>query len=518
MIIGKKIGDRLVGSFILIAIITGIVGLVGYDGMRRIKSKQKELVEVRMKTLTSIELLIECQTTIASSERALMVPRIFNDSSLRNKQFSRNSLCLCQKAKAVFDSLQHSEDELLAWAAYKKTWDNWMIERDKFIQLINKKAGLIDNGMSLNHPQILELDSLLFEALTQSRKGYNIAKPALTEVQNMVENKIQKSDHDTDLLMTRNSIFLFVCIFISMALAILIGILITRSITKPIKSSVKIAKEIADGSLDLLIKTDHEDETGELLKALNSTTAKIREIVTSIKTGSDQMVEVSKQVNSTSREMSKGAENQASESEKISSIIEEMVSYILGNSENAKKTEEISSNASKGMQKVQKATGETYQSIKEINQKISIIGDIAFKSNILALNAAVEAARAGEYGKGFSVVAGEVRKLSELSKSAADEITKISMRTLTLSEEAETLLTALIPEIEKTSKLVQEIVSTSVEQKTNAGNFTSAIVQINSTTIHYTALAEELASSSKNLTKQADTLKELVGYFKMGEE
>ncbi|MFO8021805.1 MAG: methyl-accepting chemotaxis protein, partial [Perlabentimonas sp.] len=208
---------------------------------------------------------------------------------------------------------------------------------------------------------------------------------------------------------------------------------------------------------------------------------------------------------------------QASSAEEVSSSMEQMAANIQQNTDNAQQTEKITINVSQGVEKVGNASKESLESIKNIAEKINIINDIAFQTNILALNAAVEAARAGEHGKGFAVVAAEVRKLAERSKLAADEIVTLATSSVTVTEEASELMANLVPEIEKTAKLVQEISAASIEQNSGSDQINSAIQQLNQVTQQNAAASEELATSSEELSSQAEQLKDLIGYFKVDE-
>jgi methyl-accepting chemotaxis protein len=163
----------------------------------------------------------------------------------------------------------------------------------------------------------------------------------------------------------------------------------------------------------------------------------------------------------------------------------------------------------------QKTTYEiSLKSIQAIASKITIITDIAFQTNILALNAAVEAARAGEHGRGFAVVASEVRKLAEHSKQAADDINVLSRTCVTSTENAKSLIDKLVPEIEKTIRLIAEIVAATNEQNAGTNQINNAIHQLNQITQQNAAVSEEMASDVEELAKESAVLKESISFFK----
>ena len=311
-----------------------------------------------------------------------------------------------------------------------------------------------------------------------------------------------------------NSLFWIIPLIYGVGVGVLL--IVNKILRKPLEKSILQVKKISEG--DLRFHIDHSDvknELGILNNSLLELSDNLKRIIGEIATNADNLVSASHQTSSSSEELSQGANEQASSIEEVSSTMEEISANIQQNTENSQETEKISGDANKGILEVAERARKAMEANKMIADKISIISDIAFQTNILALNAAVEAARAGEHGKGFAVVAAEVRKLAERSKVAAEEIVSLAKNTLELAEGAGQVMMETLPKIEKTTRLVQEISAASMEQNNGASQVNNAVQQLNGITQQNASSSEELATSAEELAGQAELLREAISFFKI---
>ncbi|MDN4166133.1 methyl-accepting chemotaxis protein [Cytophagales bacterium LB-30] len=508
----KSLGNLKVWQRVLITfaiIILAYMANIAYNfvGLTEIRENVSSIYNNR---LLSISSLLEAdrdgyQSKISITEAINIINQRgkneFNDVTVEFSEMNEN----LSQLKTRFDEFK--KVYLATGGMNHKAFDTFQTEFE------------IVSGLSVELEELIrarkvqEAKDLYFTSYSEHFESMRSAIDQLTELsQNQTkleyEASLAKADEITQLAI----------IFFSGMLLILIlaGILLTRAIVNQLGcepfEAAEIARNLANGNLSFSISKRKEKG---LYKDLKSMVERLSNVIENIMSISDNLSSASNQLSSSSQQISQGANEQAASAEEVASSMEEMSASIVQNTDNAQQTEKISVKAAHDISEGNQSVSTTVSSMKTIADKIKIIGEIARQTNILALNAAVEAARAGEHGRGFAVVAAEVRKLAERSHNAATEIDELSKKSVDVAEKSGKLLSEIVPDIQKTANLVQEITSSSEEQRESSNQVNSALQQLNQIIQRNAANAEEMASSSEELAAQADTMKEIISFFKI---
>lgn len=385
--------------------------------------------------------------------------------------------------------------------------------------------------------------------------------PNLEQVQNLFKQVIDTTNKnimtDDVMLAESNETLVGIIVFcvIALPIGILLALIIARGILGPLRRTVSMITAMEQGRIEQRLNLNRTDEIGQMgdamdrfsdslqtevvasmaalacgdlttrvqprsdRDALRNSLKKVIEdlavMVRNITNASENVSSGSQAMSASSEELSQGASEQAAAAEEASSSIEQMTANIRQNADNASETEKIATKSANDAMQGGDAVNRTVSAMKEIANKIMIIEEIARQTNLLALNAAIEAARAGEHGKGFAVVAAEVRKLAERSQKAAGEINALSTSSVDVAESAGQVLNALVPNIQKTAELVQEISASSREQDAGAEQIAKSIQQLDAVIQQNASASEEMASTAEELSSQSEQLAEMIAFFKV---
>jgi methyl-accepting chemotaxis protein len=283
----------------------------------------------------------------------------------------------------------------------------------------------------------------------------------------------------------------------------------------PLNVAAKYVDLISKGDLPQKISDNYNGDFNAIKNNLNMCIDNLSRFAIDVGGAARATASGSEEITSSAQALAQGATEQAASIEQVSSSMDEMNSTIKQNAENAQQTAGIAEKAAIDAREGGKAVQETVNAMKSIAEKIGIIEEIARQTNMLALNAAIEAARAGEHGKGFAVVAAEVRKLAERSQGAAKEISSLSVSSVEISKKAGKLLEEIVPGIQKTASLVQEINAASAEQSEGIAQVTKAVQELEHVIQQSSASTEQVAATTGQLAGQAEQLLTTAAFFKL---
>ncbi|MEN5162896.1 MULTISPECIES: methyl-accepting chemotaxis protein [Achromobacter] len=512
---GLRIGARLSGAFLLVALIGGAIGAFGVWGLSRINELNDRLYDTELRGISDLK---EANINLIYAGRArsgYLAATTEQDRQALKKQFDdavKNMVVLREKAAKNF----HEEDGKRLLAQFVETEQVWKRESEAFF------AAAKSQSMTQTDPKVLEIEK---RVIASSQKLDDLMTDLAVGKE---KSTAQSVDQATNLYDTVRLIMIVLAVM-GVAIGMLLGWLVTRGIVRPLQQAVSAARQVAAGDLTTDIQVATRDETGELMSALKAMNESLARIVADVRDGCESIASASSQIAQGNSDLSQRTEEQASSLEETAASMEELTSTVQQNANNASEADRLVTQASsvavRGGEVVEGVV-QTMSAISDSSRRIAditgVIDGIAFQTNILALNAAVEAARAGEQGRGFAVVAGEVRTLAQRSAVAAKEIKALIDESATRVEggtrqvdEAGRTMREVVDSVRQVAILVREIASASEEQSSGIGQVNQAVAQMDTVTQQNAALVEEAAAAAASMQEQAGRLAQEVRRFKV---
>jgi methyl-accepting chemotaxis protein len=536
-----SIGTKLMISFLVVSGITLIVGLIGFFGASKLGNNLEEVAVVRLPSIIGLSHLNEAQTAVQRAERTLMIKGLDQKEYESQKKRLDDAWMNAAKGWKIYEPLPQTKEEEILWKEFVPAWEKWKKDNTQVITLLD--AGKRDDATILS--------------FGDARASFRIAEELLGKIVVLNENVANEEQVKGIAMVTLVKTISVVAMVLGTGLSVLLGFFIGRSIKRPLAAGVQVANRLAEGDLTVEVEVASNDETGKLLAAMKIMAENLRNIIGKVADTSSQVAAAANQLHSTSEQIATGAEEVAAQSATVATAGEEMSATSSDIAQNCQMAAEAANLAAKVSHEGQAIALKTTEGIKyrieqtSINAKrisklgertdqigtiIGTIEDIADQTNLLALNAAIEAARAGEQGRGFAVVADEVRALAERTTRATKEIgdmikaiqqetkvavdameqgVKTSQTAIDDSQMLEDVLQQILARVDLVTSQVSQIATAAEEQTATTSEISSNMQQITEVVQTTSQGAHESATAAAQLNGNAEELQRLVRQFKL---
>ena len=507
-----KISTRLILGFGLLAL---LIALLGGIASVRISGIGESFDLVVRDKVPKVITLFEVEGDINVVARATRNMLILSDPAEIKKEEAR----IVAARKTISEKLDlltkevQSDSGKAVLAKVTEARARYLPALQKFVELVN--AGKNDEGKAL-----------LMGEMRVAQNAYFGALDAMIKHQDDAMDVAAKSATDA---VSSTKWIMGVSVCAALVAALLGAVWIIRAITRPLRQAVQVARAVAAGDLSSSFDSEGQNETAQLLAALQEMQTSLVRVVSEVRQGSDGVATASAEIAQADLDLSARTESQASSLEETAASMEQLSATVKQNADSARQANQLAISASSVATQGGEVVGQVVETMKGINDAsrrisdiISVIDGIAFQTNILALNAAVEAARAGEQGRGFAVVASEVRSLAGRSAEAAKEIKSLISASVerveqgtVLVDQAGTTMQEVVSSIRRVTDIMGEISAASQEQSLGVAQVGEAVTSLDQTTQQNAALVEQMAAAASSLNSQAGELVQAVSVFKL---
>ncbi len=476
------------------------------------------------------------------TQKAMMMGRLFVAKFLQTNQQSDFNIAIDNMDKAIKEEIEDLTNTLQdpqrkqLLSEFSTAHNEYVSAMNQIYDLINKRNDLIDNTLEVIGNKVAQ--------------DVEVAKDSIMNAQETLGPALEAK---TDQSITMTLVLSIVAIIIG----IIASYVLTAVITKPIHEAVNAANLLAEGDLTVSISATSKDETGMLLNAIQNTATKLKQMIGTIHGASDELASASEELAVVTEQTAEGIRQQESETEMVATAMHQMTATVHDVANNAAKAADAANDADREATSGSKVVGLTIQSIGSLSESVNhsseklnevqqdvvnissildVIRGIADQTNLLALNAAIEAARAGEQGRGFAVVADEVRSLAARTQGSTTEIQTIIEQLqsgtqsavdvmsqgknladscVTQAEKANQALTTITHAISVINDMNMQIASASEEQSSVAETINQNVVNVKHIAEENAVASNQTRSSSLEIARLAEQLNEMVSQFKV---